>query len=984
MAKKAKIAKRARQAESIQIGETDLHVIRDTRSTWLRILDHIAEKGIYAIILFVPLAFLPDTHWLFDLTRVGILRILTLLVLAAYLCRLAISREWRLVLPPRLVLWPILAYVAIYTVSTVFSISPNLSLYSGEGRNFGLISLVNMILLYFLVINVMTDRRQLMRCLTLLIASVTAVVLLGFYQFYGHADPQEPGLGIEENHLKIVLGVAVCVAIVFFYLAVFYKRAGEENRVWSAVVFAVALALVFSLTFDLSKDTNAYDPSDDQSVLYAQIYDGDEPTGVYTNYDFSWKQCSDDGASVARLDGIHQMAPMMAHRTSATFGNPDFLIPFLFLIIPIAIAFVLKKKWIYLAPLLFSILCLVMSLPYNEFGDYRVICLIVLFPILAFIFVYHVASEFRVQRPILFIVILLLIVGVLAGGLLTTNVFDSRDKAGEFIGSHIGLGEDDDRTYLRGIAMSTVDSPRNWIIGSGPNTFRDTFTQHVTLEYSQGKPDRREDKVHNSLMESLATTGVLGIGTYVVMMVSLSVYFVLWLLRNGSKRRFVYICMILAAVLLYNLQSLSIFHTVVPYTFFWIVVAIGVGLTVVDKPPVRTIDLNISKMFSYGLVCLFLAASVFGGYLAVRPVVADHYTQKGLRAGNCGDIDSEVKWYKKAHEWNGYELHYNLDYAYALMKQAVRASISGDDDFAKQNCAEILNVMTDAIDQEPDSAMVYYNRAQMLSSCEVSGYNREAVLEDIVKTIELYPNGYLGYWFAAELLTERGDLESAVALDEIAFEIVPRYFGMIQSGVSGYQKAQLRLGLNYIALGEKFRVDGGLDSAQEQYDKAGEILVKIVHISKMDENFYNTFVDTQVSLGQYYITLGTDYDNEGYPDQSQVQYEKAVSVLQKALEISPQNAGARFFLARAYDIAGKLDEAEKEYAKVIADLEELKQTSPEDDAIHYVLGAAYEGLGEFDKAEEEYEIALGINPNMEEAIKGLERLQKIRVEVDGL
>lgn len=1005
MAKKAKIARRAKRAEDLSIEQTDVVAIRDARSTWLRILDHITEKGIYAIILFVPLAFLPDTHWLFDLTRVGVLRMLTLMVLLAYLCGIAISKEWRIVKLPSLVLWPILVYLAAYAISTIWSIAPNLSLHSGEGRNFGLISLVNMIVLYFLVINVMTDRRQLMRCLTLLIVSGTAVALLGFYQFYGYHNSQGYGSGIKESHLQILLGVAICFAIAFFYLAVFYRRAGAVKRVWCAVVFAISLVLAFSLAFDLSQDTNAFDAPinaegveqpQDTSILYAQVYEDGEPTGIYTTNDYTWGQCSSDGASVARFDGVHQLAPMMAHRASSTFGNPDFLISFLFLIIPIAIAFVLRKKWLYLVPLFLLVVCFVMSLPYNEFGDYRVISIIILLPILVFIFVYHVASEFRVQRPFLFFGICLVIVSILAGGVIGSNVLDSRDKARDFAESHIGLGEDDDRTYLRDIAGRTLDSSKNWIIGSGPNTFRDTFTQHVTLEYSQQKPDRREDKVHNAFVESLVTTGLMGIGTYVVMLVCLVSHFILWLFRSGSKRRFVYIAMILVAVVVYIAQSLSIFHTVVPYTFFWIILAIGVGLTVVDDSPVRKNNLNISKLFSYGLVCILVVASVFGGYLVARPVVADHYSQKGLRAGNCGDIDAEVKWHKKAQEWNGYEIHYKLDYAYALLKQAAKAQQAGDMDTVEQNCTKVLETMTDAKNQEPDSAMVYFNRAQMMSGC---GYSLDAVLQDVKQSIDLYPNGYLSYWFAAELFTEAGDLESAIIFDGFAFDIVPKYIGIMQSSLSQYIEALARFGSNYMALGAQYEENGDLEAAQEQYDKAilphwyiaelltavGDVETAVLYdtvafdifpefIPDKMEISMSEYVEALARFGRNLITLGMHYEGEGDLEVSQKQYDNAVAVLGQAVGLESGDPVITFFLGRAYEESGYMEAASAKYEEAVTLLQEAIESEPNDDELHYLLGAAYESLGELDKAEEEYKTALEINPDLQEAAMGLERI----------
>jgi tetratricopeptide (TPR) repeat protein len=904
MVRKEKVAKRAKRAEDLR--ETEMPPAYDNRSMLVRILDHIAEKGIYALILLVPLAFLPETYWLFDVTRVTVLRVLTIIVLTAYLSGVVISRQWRIVRPPPLVLWPILAYLVFYTISTIFSIAPNLSLFSGEGRNFGLISLINMILLYLLVINIMTDRKKLMRCLVMFIASSSIVALLGMYQFYGR---------IEDTHLSIMLGLSCVAALVFFYLAVFRGKDNYEQRVWFSVFFSITFIVVICLLFDLTKESG---------ILYSQI----EGTSSYTNQTRTYISCGPDLGSIGRYEGIHQLSSTMASRTSSTFGNPDFLISFLILPIPIALGYVLKRKWFYILPLLLLLLCLVLSIPYQELGNYWIIYFVIVFLIALFIAAVYIGRKFFVEHALIYVSVCLVILLVLTSSMFALNVYDAKDKGNAFLKDHVGLDPDDDRALLWGIALDTMDTSKVKVVGSGPNTFRDTFTQYVTLEYSQGKPDRREDKVHNAFIEALATTGWLGFISYSIMLISIVVYFMLWLLRNPGKRDFIFVSMILLAGLAYVLVSLTLFHTVIPYTFFWIVVAIGVGLTLVDNPRISTVNLNISKIFSLSLAAILLCIGFLGIFMAARPLVADHYFQEAQRASNCGNLAKAIPLYEKAHDWNDSEVHYHLDYAHALHTEAV---YSGDPVITGRNASMIIEILDDAVQQEPESAMMYYNRAQLMYAL---GFHPDAVIADdytiigdVYKSIDLYPNGYLSYWFLAEMETIRGNLEQAIAADEYAFRIVPEYLGGL-TPLSYYNESLSRLGRNYTALGALYEEDSDLEKAQELYEKAVDSLEQVI---------------------------GSD----------------------------PSDVGVRFFLGRAYERANYIEKAQAEYEEVIITLEEAVESQPDDDAIHYFLGAAYEATGELDKAEQEYRVALEINPNLQEAIKGLERLEGMQTEMDG-
>ncbi len=789
MPKKKKDEHKARQAY--------IQPALDIRTLPVRICEHIAEKGIYAILLLVPVTFLSNAYWPFDIPKVTLLRILTLIVLGGYLGKIIASREWKIVKPPALLWLPILIYAAIYAISTIFSMSPDLSLQSGEGRNLGLVSLAGMILLYFMVMNIMTERRQLIRCLNFFLISSSVVAVLGILQDYGKSP-------------------------------------------------------------------------------------------------------------------IEIMSNAMGNRASATFGNPDFLFAMMILAVPVSYGALIKEKrliyqLIYFTSSVILGWCILLSMP-HLFGDDISLLVAFLIPagILAVMYISRVLKG-RQNRIIgysslvtLAVLALCLLIIFNAGGI--QDNFSGWEKRFR--------GEDTDRYMLAGIALDSVgDHP---IIGSGPNTFRNTFPQYATLKYAQHDPERREDKVHNSYIEALSTTGWLGLLTYVSMQIALFGYLLMWLWRNRKKPASVFVFWILVAGIVYMAHTLAMFHTTTPYTFFWILMATGVSFTMLDRPRIKTLRFNISQILSNALLFILGVLICLSIFIAVRPLVANaYYFQGEMRFSTDPRNNSPaymaphaIPFYEKAVQWNGSEVRYRWAYALTLLAETGMM----DQDAKEKQCAKIRNVINEAIEKEPESGMLYYNRGILMYQC---GAGIDEIMEDINKSVEMYPTGWMLRQFRAQINTQLGNLEQAIEDDEIALAVKP-----------GNYQWMMRLGNNYLTLGDQYDAD---DNPETNADEL---------------------------------------------------YEKAVYIFNEATEKKPSDATSQYFLAVAYDKTGQIEEATSEYEQAITMLTQFLESDSENVYGHYMLGFCYERTGNIDKAEQEYYTVLDLQPNHQQAKDALTRISE--------
>jgi tetratricopeptide (TPR) repeat protein len=108
----------------------------------------------------------------------------------------------------------------------------------------------------------------------------------------------------------------------------------------------------------------------------------------------------------------------------------------------------------------------------------------------------------------------------------------------------------------------------------------------------------------------------------------------------------------------------------------------------------------------------------------------------------------------------------------------------------------------------------------------------------------------------------------------------------------------------------------------------------------------------------------SSYERMAYTAVERGEFEKAVAIAQKALEINPVMPGIHSQLGRALRGLAKPKES-------FAALEKAVKISPTSAENHHLLGQAYQQLQQYEQAKQSYMTALQINPNYTEACYGI-------------
>ncbi|MGR3303553.1 MAG: O-antigen ligase family protein [Candidatus Scalindua sp.] len=198
--------------------------------------DQIIIAILLVIIIAVPLYFDVHIHSVFDLSKITILYVLTLAILAIWSIRTIITCEQetkgretideRRVYHPSSIVphpssivsrllsqplsLPIVAFLFVSGLSTIFSINPYLSLVGTYKRYGGFISTIVYVSLFFVIVNFI-DKRRLSSLLNVIILTAGAASIYGILQHFG----------LDLYHWSTSFGYGIRVAATFGHPAFF-------------------------------------------------------------------------------------------------------------------------------------------------------------------------------------------------------------------------------------------------------------------------------------------------------------------------------------------------------------------------------------------------------------------------------------------------------------------------------------------------------------------------------------------------------------------------------------------------------------------------------------------------------------------------------------------------------------------------------------------------------------------------------------------
>ncbi len=145
--------------------------------------EKLVEYGIYLLIFLSPLIFCLSTFSTFELPKITFIRIITILLLAAGIIKVALSGE---VTVKRTFLdIPIFCFTLFIFISAVFSLNIWHSIFGYYGYFEGLLTFLNYFLIYFILVRGIKEEKQINKIISLIIISAFVVAIYGLLQVSG-------------------------------------------------------------------------------------------------------------------------------------------------------------------------------------------------------------------------------------------------------------------------------------------------------------------------------------------------------------------------------------------------------------------------------------------------------------------------------------------------------------------------------------------------------------------------------------------------------------------------------------------------------------------------------------------------------------------------------------------------------------------------------------------------------------------------------
>jgi tetratricopeptide (TPR) repeat protein len=295
-----------------------------------------------------------------------------------------------------------------------------------------------------------------------------------------------------------------------------------------------------------------------------------------------------------------------------------------------------------------------------------------------------------------------------------------------------------------------------------------------------------------------------------------------------------------------------------------------------------------------------------------------------------------------------------------------------------------------------------YNEAIKINANYAAPYNGRGLVHhqqghfdraiaDFSKAIRLDPKFLAAYANRSRALVRKRDLDRALADAEEAIRIDPQYFnGYIQRG---FVLKEMR---NFDAAVAAFSRAAGLDSKSPRPLVArGEVLLEKKDIDRAIAEF-NAAIGLDPTYAPAYSNRGYAYYRKGDLDQAlkdvneafkhgsigaatynhralvlhaNRDYDEAIADLTEAIRLDPVYGAAYSNRGRAYN-------AKKEFDRAIKDLNEAMLLNPASPFPFWNRAISYENKRELDRALADWRTTLRLDPDNQNAIKAIRRLEQ--------
>jgi len=667
--------------------------------------EKIITAGMVVLFFLLPLVFQPFLSDPFALPKTTVLRIMTLFILAVWLMK--VLREGKISWQKTPLNLSIFVFLFICGLSTLFSVSPRLSLWGMHGFYFeGFLSFLCYGIIYFITVNYVTDKRKILK--TLLTASV--------------------------------------------------------------IVSVYALLQATGITFFVWRGTQPYP------------------------------------------------------RVWSTFGNPNFLGPYLIMIIPMYLIFLMKAKTIN-KKLLYS--------------------LFILISVLALIFTYSRAAWLGIAVGLTVFALMVnkkqlkansfFLIGIIVSSIILASIYP-----------RLYLHPQERTTTMKPIverAVSTVDlkepgitarlsawettikmTLKRPILGFGLDTLGISFRQFMSEKYEElAGRFRTAGYAHNEFLQYGVTIGLLGLGVYLFLLFT---FFRILIRVSRRKDKNLLASGLAASCVALLINNQFSFSTLVPAALLWFFFGLGASLSEGEK---KEFHFSIPIASKYIISAIVVAVIGLLCFYSFRFVVASRFDRLAQDSQADRNWEQAIILQEKSVQFNPFQGLYRMHLAKIYQQMIGNAKTveqkeeffqKSRDEYKKEIAAypyhalaynglgvthiyakaflnkktssEAITCFEKAIEFDPYFVEAYSNLAAVIYQ---QGEVKKAI-ELYKKTIELRPLVALSYYNLGNLYAQEGDYSQAISYWQKTLRIDPHFKEAEERLLQVWQEMEKR-GENY-------------------------------------------------------------------------------------------------------------------------------------------------------------------------------------------
>ncbi len=326
------------------------------------------------------------------------------------------------------------------------------------------------------------------------------------------------------------------------------------------------------------------------------------------------------------------------------------------------------------------------------------------------------------------------------------------------------------RKYVWEGAMNAWKAtPKNMLIGTGTETFAFAFYKYKPIGHNQTSEwDFLYNKAHNEYLNFLATTGILGLGTYLFLIGSI----IYWFIKNANTIVVIGLFSGWISLLITNFFGFSV--VVTQLLFFLLPAAAYVHQVSGIKYKVLSIDLNKNAQRFFLFVAIFIITIIL--FLIALIWFADKTFATGYRLSRAGQYAKAYLPLRDSVQLNSFVPLYHDEYAVVLSSLALGAFESQDATLAGTLAVYSLTENDKALRLSSNNVNFWKSRTKIFYALATidSSYLPQAI-DALLHAQTLSPNDPKIVYNLAILYGKLGDTEKAVTNLLEAKRLKPNY-----------------------------------------------------------------------------------------------------------------------------------------------------------------------------------------------------------------